>query len=101
MGDRPVADLVIDAVDMAAWNRTAVLRIVHHSEHGAQYTAAVFGRTLKEAGILGSMGIVGDTLHDASFFGTLKTELLGRRSWPSHHAIASIFECFVAGNVGI
>jgi len=96
MGDRPVTELSIDAVNMAVWNRRPGSGLVHHSDHGAQYTAVAFGRTLKEAGILGSMGTVGDTLDNAvaeSFFATLETELLDRRSWPSRQALASaIFE---------
>jgi putative transposase len=55
-----------------------------------------FGRRLRAAGILGSMGSVGDALDNAmaeSFFGTLQLELLDRRHWQSRAELASaIFE---------
>jgi putative transposase len=50
----------------------------------SQYTSLAFGRRLREAGIVGSMGTVGDCFDNAaaeSFFATLKTELLTRRPW--------------------
>ncbi|HHY32922.1 MAG TPA: DDE-type integrase/transposase/recombinase [Firmicutes bacterium] len=107
MGDHPVAGLAVDAANMAVWNRRPTPGLVHHSDHGVQYTAVAFGRTLKDAGILGSMGTVGDALDNAvaeSFFATLQTELLNRRSWPSRQALASaIFEYvggFTTGSVG-
>ena len=96
MGDRPVADLAVDAVNMAVWNRRPDPGVIHHSDHGAQYTAIAFGRTLKEAGILGSMGTVGDALDNAvaeSFFATLETELFDRYTWSSRQELTSaIFE---------
>ena len=61
-----------------------------------QYTSWAFGRRLRAAGILGSMGSVGDALDNAmaeSFFGTLQRELLDRRTWQSRSELASaIFE---------
>lgn len=98
--DRPVAGLAVDAVNMAVWNRRPDPGLVHHSDHGAQYTAIAFGRTLKEAGILGSMGTVGDALDNAvaeSFFATLETELLDRCSWPNRQALASAIFEYVEG----
>lgn len=96
MGARPVADLAVDAVNTAVWNRRPAKGVIHHSDHGAQYTALAFGRTLRQAGIVGSMGSVGDALDNAmaeSFFATLQTELLDRRSWPTRAALTpAIFE---------
>lgn len=96
MGNRAVADLVVDAVNMAVWNRRPAGGVIHHSDHGAQYTSLVFGRRLQEAGILGSMGTVGDALDNAvaeSFYATLQTELLDRQSWPTRPRLRSaIFE---------
>jgi len=70
--------------------------VIHHSDHGAQYTGIALGRTLKEPGILGSMGTVGDALDNAvaeSFFATLETESLDRYNWCSRQELASaIFE---------
>ncbi len=48
----------------------------------AQYVAWAFGRRLREAGLLASMGSVGDALDNAvaeSFFVSMQTELLDRR----------------------
>ena len=49
MGDRPVADLAVNAVNMAIWNRRPVRGVIHHSDHGAQYTSLAFGRTLRQS----------------------------------------------------
>ena len=47
-GDRPLADLVVGAVNMAVWNRQPNPGLIHHSDHGAQYTSLVMGRTLRK-----------------------------------------------------
>jgi putative transposase len=67
-----------------------------------QYTSWAFGRGLRAAGLLGSMGSVGDAFDNAvaeSFFGTLQLELLDRQPrWSTRKQLASaIFEwieCF-------
>jgi putative transposase len=56
-----------------------------------QYTAWTFGQRLRKAGLLGSMGSVGDALDNAvaeSFFASLQVELLDRRTWDSRHQLA-------------
>jgi len=89
-------ELVLDAFNMAVWNRRPDEGLVHHSDHGCQYTSLAFGRRLREAGIVGSMGTVGDCYDNAaaeSFFATLKTELLSRRTWPTRaEATTAIFD---------
>ncbi|HEY8532024.1 MAG TPA: IS3 family transposase [Limnochorda sp.] len=96
MGERPTAELVIDALNMAVWTRRPAGGLVHHSDHGAQYTSLAFSRRLGAAGILGSVGSVGDALDNAvaeSFFATLQTELLNRGSWPTRQTLkTAIFE---------
>ena len=55
--------------------------IVHHSDAGSQYTSLAFTAELREAGILGSIGTVGDALDNAlmeSTIGLYKTELINR-----------------------
>ena len=88
--------VVIDAVNMAVWNRRPAQGVIHHSDHGAQYTSLVFSRRLQEAGIIGSMGSVGDALDNAvaeSFYATLQTELLDRQPWPTRAGLrTAIFE---------
>lgn len=92
MGERPVTELVLAAVDMAVWNRRPDPGVIHHSDHGTQYTSLVFTRRLREAGIVGSMGSVGDALDNAvaeSFFAMLQTELLDRGSWATRQRLRS------------
>ena len=53
--------------------------LVHHSDAGSQYTSLAFTEALKEAGIAGSIGSVGDALDNAlmeSTIGLYKTELI-------------------------
>jgi putative transposase len=96
MGERVVAELAIEAVNMAVWDRRPSTELIHHSDHGAQYTALAFGRALEEAGIRASMGTVGDAYDNAmaeSFFATLQTELLDRQTWPSRKILkTAIFD---------
>ncbi|MBE3584517.1 MAG: IS3 family transposase [Limnochordaceae bacterium] len=60
MADHLRAELVLQALEMAIGNRHPGPGLVHHSDHASQYTSLPFGRRLEEAGILGSMGTVGD-----------------------------------------
>ncbi len=78
-------EVVVDALDMAVAQRQP-RNVVHHSDHGCQYTSIAFGMRCKEAGIRPSMGTVGDAYDNAmceSFFGTLECELLDRRRFRS------------------
>lgn len=83
MRPRPVADLVVNAGNMAIWNRQPVEGVIHHSDQGAQYTSLAFGQTLRQAGIVGSVGSVWDAIDNALAFATLQTALLNKRSWPT------------------
>jgi putative transposase len=102
IADHLRAELVVDALDMARWRRRPKPgQTVHHSDHGTQYTSWAFGQRLRHAGLLGSMGTVGDALDNAvaeSFFATLQTELLDRHAWADRRELArAIFEwieCF-------
>ena len=89
MADHLRTDLVLDALNMAVWNRRPEPGLVHHSDRGCQYTSLAFGRRCQEAGILPSMGSRGDAYDNAlaeSFFATLETELLTRQSFPHRGA---------------
>ena len=98
IADHLRTELVTDALDMAIWRRrpTPEAKLIHHSDHGTQYTSWAFGQRLRNAGLLGSMGSVGDALDNAmaeSFFSTLQLELLDRRIWDTRrHLAQSIFE---------
>lgn len=62
MGPRVRTELVVEAVDMAIGNRRPGPGVVHHSDHGSQYTALAFTQRLQQAGLAASMGSVGDAL---------------------------------------
>jgi putative transposase len=53
------ADLVVDALGMAVARRRPKPGLVHHSDRGSQYTSLAFGRTLRDSGLLASMGRLG------------------------------------------
>jgi putative transposase len=97
IADHIRSELVVDALQMAVWRRQPPeQQVIAHSDHGAQYTSWAFGRRLRDAGLLGSMGTVGDCFDNSvaeSFFGTLQLELLDEHRWPSREQLAgAIFE---------
>ena len=65
MAEHLKAELVTKALEMALWNRRPSPGLIHHSDHGSQYTSLTFGQRLEQAHILGSMGTVGDALDNA------------------------------------
>ena len=74
--------LVLAALEMAV-RRRQPRSVIHHSDHGSQYTSVAFGLRCREAGVRPSMGSVGDAYDNAmceSFFATLECELLDRVS---------------------
>lgn len=76
-------ELVLQALDMALWQRKPKA-VIHHSDQGTQYTSIAFGLRCKEAGVRPSMGSVGDAYDNAlceSFFATLECELIERRKF--------------------
>jgi len=63
IADHLRAELVADAVQMATWRRQPPRgQVIAHSDHGSQYTSWLFGNRLRDAGLLGSMGSIGDCL---------------------------------------
>jgi putative transposase len=94
-------DLVTDALGMAIIRRqpekhAADTPTILHSDHGAQFTSWAFGQRLRAAGLLASMGTVGDCYDNAmmeSFWGTLQLELLDSKTWQTRDELANaIFE---------
>jgi len=78
-------ELVLDALNMALQQRRPH-DVIHHSDQGTQYTSIAFGLRCKEARVRPSMGSVGDAYDNAmceSFFATLESELLQRKSFPN------------------
>ncbi|WP_370074180.1 IS3 family transposase [Nocardioides sp.] len=100
IADHIRSELVVDALQMAIWNRRPAPGTVHHSDHGSIYTSWAFGHRLREAGLLGSMGSIGDCFDNSvaeSFFATLQTELLNRSTWPTREGLANAIFAFVEG----
>jgi len=94
MANNLKTELVLDAVNMAIYNRRPAPGLIHHSDRGSQYTSVEFGSRLKEAGVLPSMGSVADAYDNSmaeSFVSTLKRELIHRHSWPSRQRARTAF----------
>ena len=91
--------LVLDALDMALWQRRPD-GVIHHNDQGSQYTSLAFGKRCRDAGVRPSTGSVGDCYDNAmceSFFATLECELLDRQRFRSHaEARMAVFE-FIEG----
>jgi len=92
-------ELVLGALDMALQHRCPE-EVIHHSDHGCQYTSIAFGKRCQEAGVKPSMGSVGDCFDNAmceSFFATLECELIDRESFRTRvEARREVFE-FIEG----
>jgi len=74
------ADLVVDALNMAAWTRrhTSLENLICHTDAGSQYTSILYTDRLDEIGAAPSIGAVGDSFHNAmaeSVMAIFKTEL--------------------------
>ena len=92
-------ELVVDALNMAIYRRRPKA-VVHHSDHGSQYTLIAFGKRCTEAGVTMSMGSVGDCYDNAmceSFNATLECELLVQNRFKTQReASLAIFD-FIEG----
>lgn len=88
-------ELILAALNMAITQRQPSA-VIHHSDRGCQYTSYAFGKRCREAGVMPSMGSVGDAYDNAmaeSFFATLERELLNRRRFKSQaEAKMAVFE---------
>jgi putative transposase len=94
------AELVVEALEMALWQRRPDVGLVHHSDRGGQYVSLIFGQTARAAGIDISMGAKGCALDNAvceSFFATLKKELTRRRSWSTRRELESAIFAWIEG----
>ncbi|TDC57544.1 IS3 family transposase, partial [Actinomadura sp. GC306] len=94
---RQTTKLVVDAMAAAvARRKPAKDATILHSDHGTQFTSWTFGKRLRDAGLLGSMGTVGDCFDNAmmeSFWGSMQLELLDTRKWQTRAELAAaVFE---------
>ncbi|MBP1687015.1 MAG: transposase, partial [Deltaproteobacteria bacterium] len=77
---------------MALGRRRPPAQLVHYSDRGSQYASDAYRAVLREHGIVCSMSRRGNCWDNAvveSFFATLKTELIHRRSWPTRRAVTT------------
>jgi putative transposase len=101
IADHMRTELVTDALGMAIIRRQPDKQSVDaptvlHSDHGAQFTSWAFGKRLRDAGLLASMGTIGDCYDNAmmeSFWGTMQLELLDSKRWQTRDELANaVFE---------
>lgn len=90
--------LVLEALQMAFAQR-GPRSVVHHSDHGSEYTAVAFGSRSRRLGIELSMGSKGDCYDNSmmeSFWSSLECEVLDRTRFKTredaHTAIFSWIE---------
>jgi putative transposase len=98
MAENLRTELVLDALDMAISQRRPAPGLIHHTDHGCQYTSFAFGCRLAASQLVASMGTVGDALDNAvaeSFFATLECELLDRHAWPTKAGLRTAIFDFI------
>lgn len=101
MSPRVDAGLADDALRMAVARRRPPEGCIHHSDHGSQYASLQLGKTMRDAGIVPSMGAVSSPWDNAameSLMGLIKAECVHARTFESRdQAALEIFdyiECF-------
>ena len=93
-------ELALEALQMALGRRMPDAGLLHHSDRGCQYAADDYQRVLRRHGIACSMSRRGDCWDNAvteSFFGTLKTELIDRRPWPTRRTARDAAAAYIEG----
>jgi putative transposase len=89
MDSRMTASLAVTALRNAIALRAPVGTIVH-SDRGSQFRSTAFVRTVKNNGLIGSMGRVGacgDNAAMESFFALLQKNVLDRQRWASREEL--------------
>jgi transposase InsO family protein len=94
--NQQASSLVTNALGMAISNRTPPTGTVIHSDHGSQFTSWAFSERVRQAGLVPSMGTIGDAFDNAvieSFWARLQTELLNRKKWKTRVELSTaLFE---------
>lgn len=76
------SDLALDALEQALAARSPDAGLIHHSDRGVQYLSIRYSDRLTEAGIVPSVGSVGDSYDNAmaeTINGLYKTEVIWRK----------------------
>ncbi|MBV9281448.1 MAG: IS3 family transposase, partial [Chloroflexi bacterium] len=100
MADHLRTELVLSALEMALWNRRPAPGVIHHSDHGCQYTSIAFGTRCQEAGVVPSLGSRGDCFDNAvteAFFASLECELLDRHLFRTHSQARTALFDYIEG----
>lgn len=88
--------LVTDALVMAIWRRGKPDALLHHSDQGSQYTSEQFQALMAENGVQCSMSRSGNVWYNTameSFFSSLKTERIGKKTYRTRDAArADVFD---------
>jgi transposase InsO family protein len=93
------SQLVLAALAMAYAQRTP-RAVIHHSDHGSEYTAIAFGTRCRRLGVRPSMGSVGDCFDNAmaeSFFASLESEVLDRHHFLTRDQARSAIFAWIEG----
>ncbi|WP_329460646.1 IS3 family transposase [Streptomyces sp. NBC_01497] len=94
---RADADLVLSSLEYALASREVEPgKLIHHADHGCQYTSIKLTTRLVRAGIEGSMGSMGDSYDNAlaeNLWMLIKTECIRGRVFATHaEANLALFE---------
>lgn len=88
-------ELVVDALGMAVLRRNPMdvdNNTIMHSDHGSQFTSWAFSQKVYDAGLVPSMGSVGDCYDNAmmeSFWERMQLELLDSQVWFTRNELAN------------
>jgi putative transposase len=85
IGEQMKSEVVLAALNMALTQRRPQ-DVIHHGDHGSQYTSGAFSQCCAKMGMRPSMCSVGnayDNVMAESFFASLECELIDRRSFKS------------------
>lgn len=103
MDARLSSQLVVAALEMAYAQRCPD-DVIHHSDHGGEYTAVAFSTRCWELGVTRSMGSVGDCFDNAmmeSFFSSLEAEVLDRYRFSTRDEARREIFSWLGGITGI
>lgn len=84
-------DFVPDALEQALYQRRPEEKVTHHSDRRSQYVSIRYTQRLAEAGLVASVGSVGDSYDSAlaeTINGLYKTELIYQQGlWKNREAV--------------
>ncbi|WP_328522730.1 IS3 family transposase [Kribbella sp. NBC_00359] len=94
-------DLVAEALTDAVNRRRPAAGLVFHSDRGCQLTSTQYANLARDLGVTLSVGRKDQCWDNASpspsFFATVKTELIHRRTWPIRKAATSATFDYIEG----